>query len=107
MAFNLLQTFKPMRIVLISLALLTLVLKAPLDMELSYQGWAMIRTLIVPVMPPLFFMVVLLDALIATIWFTQSQGQERTRYKTILIVNLSVATLLGAIWIPYFLEVLR
>lgn len=104
---KLFEIFKPMRVVLITLALLTLVFKTPFEVEISYEGWQMVRTLLMPVMAPLFFMVLLLDSLIASIWFTQTQDAERTRYKIILIVNLLTAGLLALVWIPYFLAVLR
>ena len=103
---NFLVQIRPMRVVLISLALLTLVLKAPIDMELSYEGWNFIRTIIMPVMAPLFFMVILLDSLIATIWFTQTTGSEHSRYRLILFVNLTTAFILGMVWIPFLLELL-
>lgn len=97
---------RPMRVVLVSLALLTLVFKAPTSMEVTYEGWDFIFTVILPVMAPLFFMVLLLDTLIATIWFTQTKDAERSRYRLIIIVNLTTVALLVLVWVPFFMEVL-
>jgi len=97
---------RPMRVVLVSLALLTLVFKAPSGTEISYEGWDFILTVILPVMAPLFFMVLLLDTLIATIWFTQTKDAEHRRYRLIIIVNLVTASLLVLFWLPFFIEAL-
>ncbi len=95
-----------MRVVLILLAITSLVLKAKIGTPVSYDGWAMIETVFIPVMAPLIIMVFLLDSLIASIWFTQTTGEEKSRYKLILAVNLTTIIIMLSLWIPFFIYLL-
>ena len=95
-----------MRVVLVLLAITSLVLKAEIGTPVSYDGWAMIETVFIPVMAPLIIMVFLLDTLIASIWLTQSDGDEKNRYKLILAVNITTVVIMLSIWIPFFINIL-
>lgn len=95
-----------MRVVLVLLAIASLVLKAEIGTPVSYNGWAMIETVFIPVMAPLIIMVFLLDTLIASIWLTQSDGEEKNRYKLILAVNITTVVIMLSIWIPFFINIL-
>ncbi len=95
-----------MRVVLISLAILSLIFKAKTGTAVSYDGWPMIETVFIPVMAPLITMVLLLDSLIATIWLSQSSGEEKSRYRLILGCNLTMVIIMLAVWIPFFIAVL-
>ena len=97
---------RPMRVVLISLAILSLIFKAKTGTPVSYDGWPMIETVFIPVMSPLIIMVLLLDTLIATIWFTQTTGDEKNRYKLILGCNLITIIIMLSLWIPFFIALL-
>ena len=101
-----LKTIGPMRIVLILLAILSLIFKAKSGTTVSYEGWVMIETVFIPVMAPLIIMVLLLDSLIASIWVSQTSGDEKTRYKLILSLNLLTVIVMLSIWIPFFIELL-
>lgn len=95
-----------MRVVLISLAILSLIFRAKIGTPVSYDGWPMIETVFIPVMAPLITMVLLLDSLIATIWLSQSSGEEKSRYKLILGVNLLTVIIMLSLWIPFFIAIL-
>jgi hypothetical protein len=69
--------------------------------EVIYEGAMMITTLIIPVLAPIFFMLLLLDSLMSSIWLTQTTGEERQRYRLNIIVNLSVVALLLYFWLPF------
>ena len=97
---------RPMRVVLLSLAVLSLIFKAKTGTPVSYDGWPMIETVFIPVMAPLIIMVLLLDTLIATIWFTQTTGDEKNRYKLILGCNLVTVIIMLSLWIPFFIALL-
>ena len=103
---SILKKIRPMRVVLISLAILSLIFKAKTGAEVSYDGWPMIETVFIPVMAPLITMVLLLDSLIATIWLSQTTGEEKSRYKLILLCNLSTIIIMLAVWIPFFMAIL-
>ena len=103
---TILKKIRPMRVVLVLLAIASLVLKAEIGTPVSYNGWAMIETVFIPVMAPLIIMVFLLDTLIASIWLTQSDGEEKNRYKLILAVNITTVVIMLSIWIPFFINIL-
>ena len=103
---SILTKLRPMRVVLISLAILSLIFKAKTGTPVSYDGWPMIETVFIPVMSPLIIMVLLLDTLIATIWFTQTTEDEKNRYKLILGCNLITIIIMLSLWIPYFIALL-
>ena len=93
---SILIKLRPMRVVLIGMAILSLIFQVKIGTPVSYDGWPMIQTVIIPVMAPLLIMVLLLDSLIATIWFTQTIGDEKNRYKLILGCNLvTIITMLS------------
>ena len=98
---------KPMRFVLLMFAVLTLVLRPMADADVVYSGWPMVTTLLVPVLVPLFFMLILLDALMAAVWKSESVEQEKQRYTFILRLNLSTAVILLLVWLPYYIALGR
>ncbi|MEJ2143187.1 MAG: hypothetical protein P8Y24_12690 [Gammaproteobacteria bacterium] len=98
---NFIRQLKPLRIVLIVCALLTIVLRPEPGTEAVYEGTQLITTLLVPVLAPILFMLLLLDTLMSSIWVTQTQGDEKKRYRNNIIINLCVAILLLYFWIPY------
>ncbi len=95
-----------MRVMLILLAILSLIFKAKTGTPVSYDGWPIIETVFIPVMAPLITMVLLLDSLIATIWLSQSSGEEKGRYRLILGCNLTMVIIMLTVWIPFFIAVL-
>ena len=103
---SVLKKIRPMRVALVSMAILSLVFQAKMGTEVSYEGWTMIETVFIPVMAPLIIMVLMLDTLIATIWLTQTTGEEKNRYKLILVVNLITIITMFSLWIPYFIRIL-
>jgi len=103
---SVLKKIRPMRVALVSMAILSLIFQAKTGTEVSYEGWAMIETVFIPVMAPLIIMVLMLDTLIATIWLTQTTGEEKSRYKLILAVNLITIITMFSLWIPYFIRIL-
>jgi len=103
---EILKKIRPMRVALLLIATLSLILKAKTGTPVSYDGWAMIETVFIPVMAPIITMVLLLDTIIATIWLTQTSGEEKNRYKLILSINLLTVVVMLSIWIPYFISIL-
>jgi hypothetical protein len=83
-------------------ALLTLVFRPLADAGADYSGWQIVPNLIVPVLVPMLAMVLFLDALMATVWKSQSSGTELRRYRMIQRADLAVAVLLLAVWVPFY-----
>lgn len=95
------KQLKPMRVFLIVCALLTIIFRPDPGTAVNYEGVEMFTTLLVPVVAPIFLMLLLLDSLMSTIWVTQTEGDEKKRYRNNIIINLAVVALMVYAWVPY------
>ena len=99
---SILQDLRPMRVVLILAVLISIIFKPAPGTEMVYEGWAIFATLLLPVLSPIFLMLLWLDSLIAKLWSTQTEGEEQKRYKMILRINLSLSFIFILVWYSYF-----
>ena len=97
-----LHDLRPMRIILITAVLISMIFKPAPGTELVYEGWPVFTTLLLPVLSPIFLMLLWLDSLIAKLWSTQTEGAEQKRYKMILRINLSLSLIFILVWLSYF-----
>lgn len=104
---NLLEQMGVLRVVLVSAAILDILAAPAPGTPVTYTGWALVTTLIVPVLAPILLQVLLLDALMGRVLMSSNQGTERARYRRIMIVNLVIAAVLVLGWAPYFLALGR
>ena len=98
---NITKQLQPMRVALLLFAFATILFRPEPGSEVIYEGVELIQSVLVPVMAPIFFMLLLLDSLMSLIWFTQTSGEERQRYLINIIANLSMVALLLYFWIPF------
>lgn len=98
------KQLKLLRIMLLTAALIIIVLAPGADSTVSYEGWAMVPTLLLPTLAPLIFMVLLLDSLMSRVWMIDAKGSERNKFKNIIKVNLFVVLLLVLAWAPFFIR---
>lgn len=91
-----------MRVVLACGALALIVFVPAAGTVPVYAGWALIPTVIAPVLAPILFMVLMLDVLMASVFMIDKQGAARARYRKIQIINLVLGVTLVLFWIPYF-----
>ena len=94
--------FRPMRVVLLLMVLVSIVFRPVPGTELVYEGWPMFSTLLLPVFSPILLMLLWLDSLIAKLWSTQTEGKEQKRYRMILRTNLIMSFIFILVWYPYF-----
>lgn len=99
---SVLHDLRPMRVFLIFAVLISIVFRPAPGTELIYEGWPIFTTLLLPVLSPIFLMLLWLDSLIAKLWSTQTEGDEQKRYKMILRINMSLSIIFILIWYPYF-----
>lgn len=99
---SVLHDLRPMRVLLIFAVLISIIFKPTPGTEIVYEGWAVFNTLLLPVLSPIFLMLLWLDSLIAKLWSTQTEGAEQKRYKMILRINLSLSIIFILVWFPYF-----
>jgi hypothetical protein len=98
---QLLKTLGPLRITLALGALAVLLLRPAPRTAAVYSGWAMVPSFLAPVLTPMIFMVLLLDALMGAVLLVGDAG-DRRRYRTVIAVDLALAALLFVWWWPYY-----
>jgi len=97
----------PLRVMLMSAAIILIVLRPAPATEAIFEGWAVFPTLLFPALSPIIFMVLMLDALMSTVYLSAQQGAERRRLKRAQLTNLAVAAALFLFWLPYFYKLLQ
>lgn len=75
---------------------------APFAVSITEGFWDIIRGGVMPALAPLFFMVLLLDALMARVWMGEYDGAERLRLKRGMQADLAMVLLLVLAWGPFF-----
>lgn len=98
---QLMKWMGPLRLMLMSGSLVLVVLRPAPGTPPAYAGWEMLPTLVFPALVPLFFMVLLLDAIMGAVQLA-SHPEQRRRYQTVIGVSLGTALLLGLWWWAYF-----
>lgn len=67
------------------------------------HGWAMVSALFVPIMVPVLFITLLLDAFMSRLLMLEhASGPERSRLRRMAWIDLTVALAVFVFWIPYF-----
>lgn len=94
----------PLRVLLVFTGLVTLVVRPPAGTPTSLEGWDFVYTVLIPVVAPIIFVLLLLDALMTRVFMTASEpGEPRQRLRTILATNLVVAAALLIAWTPFMI----
>lgn len=97
----------PLRAALILGAIITILGKPAAGTMAVYTGWEMVSTLLLPVLAPLIFMLLMLDALMSRVWMSEAEGDEWKRLRLVFRVDLIVGLVLLAYWLPYFISLGR
>ena len=104
---GLLGQLRPLRAALILGAIITILAKPDIGTSVAYTGWEMVRTLLIPVLAPLMFMLLMLDALMSRVWMSEAEGDEWKRLRLVFRVDVIVGLVLLAYWLPYFISLGR
>jgi hypothetical protein len=92
----------PLRLGLFCAALvLSVAVPAP-GARAVYEGWGLLTSVLLPVLAPLMFMGLLLDALMTRIFAGDAEGAARSRLRAISWINLAIAVVLLLRWLPYY-----
>jgi hypothetical protein len=102
-----LKRLGPLRIVLALAAVVVIVLRPEAGTAVTYAGWDLVVTLLLPVLAPLLFMVIMLDALMSRVMMIEKTGAARGRYRQILWTQLLLGLALLLYWLPYFIAAAR
>ena len=100
--FHFLIQLRPLRVALLLCVLFAIVIRPEIGTPMAYSGWPFVTTLLMPVLAPLFFMLLLLDALMSRVWMSEARGEERKRLRLVVNMDLLAALLLLVFWLPFF-----
>lgn len=73
----------------------------------SYQGWQVIYTLVIPVLAPMVFVVLMLDVLMSRVFMASAEAGARRRYRNIILTELLLGALILVRFVPYILALGR
>ncbi len=104
---GLLAQIRPLRAALILGAIISVLGKPDAGTPVAYSGWEVVPTLLIPVLAPLFFMLLMLDALMSRVWMSEAEGKEWKRLRLVVRVDLIAGLVLLAYWLPYFIALGR
>lgn len=93
----------PLRLTLLAAAVLVVVFAPAPGTPAVYHGWALARTVLLPVLAPLVVMVLLLDALMARVFLSDAEGEARLRLRAAVRADLLAALAVVLYWLPYFM----
>ena len=104
---GLLGQLRPLRAVLILAAIIAILGRPEIGEPVVYSGWGMVKTLLIPVLAPLIFMLLMLDALMSRVWMSEAAGEEKKRLRLVVRVDVIVGLLLLVYWLPFFIALGR
>lgn len=94
-----------MRWFLVLCALVSLLLRPEPGTGIVTEGWALVPTLLAPVLAPLVVVLLLLDALMARVFMIDTEGAQRQHYRLAILVNVAPAVVVTVYWLPYYLAI--
>ena len=98
-----LKSLGPLRITLILVALFLIIFRPTPGTEVSYEGWDLVTSLLLPVFTPIFFMLLMLDALMTKLLISSKPVEKHVQYRRIVWLDISLGVLLLLYWLPYFI----
>ena len=95
-----------LRAALLLLACLVAVSMLWVDTSLAPEGWGLLRAAVLPALPPIVFMVLLLDILMCQILKSDEEISTERRLNLMFVTkcHLFVATILLLSWLPVFIS---
>ena len=92
----------PLRIILNGTAIALILLRPELGTPMTYEGWAMVSTLLAPVVAPIIFMLLMLDSLMSRVFMAEKPPEVQAHFRRIMRVSLLMGIALFVYWVPYF-----
>jgi len=96
------QEIGALRLMLLVTAILVVALVPTPGAKAIYQGWGLLTSVLLPVLAPLMFMGLLLDALMSRVFSSDTEGAARSRLRVIMWTDLGIAVVLLLRWLPYY-----
>lgn len=98
-----LEQLRPLRVVLLLAAIVAMLGRPDIGEPMVYSGWGLFNTLLIPVLAPLIFLLLMLDALMSRVWMSEADGKEKRRLRLVVRTDLIVGLLLLLSWLPFFI----
>ena len=89
------------RVILYTLGLITIIFKPDNGTTLNLEGLNFIPTLVLPVIAPMLITGFFLDMLMSRIYSSEQSDEVKKKFKRISRVDLALATVMLALWVPY------
>ena len=102
---KILKQMKPLRVALAIIAIVIALFATKAGTKANYEGIQVLLTLILPALTPLVFLVLLLDALMNRVWLIDATGDDISKFRTIMRIDLLLSAIIFVRWIPYFIEI--
>lgn len=96
------KTFGPLRALLLALVLALVALRPFADGPITYSGWMVVPTLVVPAVAPIVFFVLLLELMMVRIFYSAAQDETRAGYGRVLRLELIVLVIFVLAWASYY-----
>lgn len=91
-----------LRLLLLSVAVLAVAFATAPATPAVYSGWALVPTVLVPVLVPLVFLMLVFDSIMSAVFMIDKTGAARARYKMAIMLNLTLILLVLIRWLPYY-----
>ena len=101
---NWVQRLRPLRCLLVLGVLAMILLQPWADPTLSYEGWELVRSTVLPAAMPLVLMLLLLDLLMCLVFQADAEPNRRKELKSISQLYMVLALALIIVWLPVFVS---
>ena len=101
------QGFGSLRLMLLGTVAVLVVLGPLSGGTVSFQGVALVTTLVAPVAFAIFVFVLPLDMMMTGIFMSDADAPKRQRLKRVLITEVALLALLVLSWLPFVLGLLN
>lgn len=97
-----------LRFMLQSLSFIFIFLSLSVGARMVYTGWELLPTVIVPALIPIIFFSMLLELMMSTVFMLDAEEPaKKARFKTIVIIDISIIAGLLLFWVPTLMRMLR
>lgn len=103
MILTYLKHLGPLRGALSLAALVLIVFRPEVGAEVAHHGTAVVTTLLFPVLAPLIFLLLMLDALMTKVMIGPHQ-ELREKFRHVMWTDLLLGLAMLLYWLPYFIS---
>lgn len=100
------KTIGFLRALLVSFGVILIILSWFAGDAVVYHGWAVIPSVIAPVLVVLLVWGMLFDMLMSAVFLSSGDGKSPAHYRMVLWVNALIIALILVSWLPFYWKVL-